>query len=110
MFDRHIQAWQCSIITDCRGDLSWFCKLAVPTVWWLLWGTAHTKSKSSTFPWAGWGEVLLIASLDMILLKKQITKLLMTLRVCTGWSAPLLYKSPKTVFSVAVQLIYVILP
>ena len=53
MFDRHRQTWQCSIITDFWGELSWFCQLAVPTVWWLLWGTADTKSKSLTFPWAG---------------------------------------------------------
>ena len=39
MFDRHRQPWQCSIITDCGGELSWFCQLAVPPVWWLLCGT-----------------------------------------------------------------------
>ena len=55
MFDRQRQPWQCSIITDCGEKLSWFCQLAAPTVCWLLWGTAETKSKSSTFPWAGGG-------------------------------------------------------
>ena len=57
MLNRYSQPWQCSIITDCREELSWFCQLyvAVPTVWWLLWGTADTKSKFSTFPWAGEG-------------------------------------------------------
>ena len=55
MFDRHRQPLQCSIITDCGGELSWFCQLAVSTVWWLLWGMADTKSKSSTFRWAGGG-------------------------------------------------------
>ena len=55
MFDRHSQPWQCSVITDCGRELSWFCQLAVPTVWWLLCGTADTKSKSSIFPWAGGG-------------------------------------------------------
>ena len=58
MFDRHRQPWQCSIITDCGGELSLFCQLAVPTVWWLLWGTAETKSKSSTFHWARGGAVV----------------------------------------------------
>ena len=34
------------------------CQLAVPTVWWLLWGTADTKSLSSTFLWAGaWSQM-----------------------------------------------------
>ena len=34
MFVRHRQPWQCSIhvITDCGGELSCFCQLAVPTV------------------------------------------------------------------------------
>ena len=52
MFDRYRHPWQCSIIADCGSELSWFCQLAVPTVWLLLLGTADTKSKSSTFPWA----------------------------------------------------------
>ena len=52
------QTWQCSIIADCGYKLSWFCQLAVPTVWWLLWGTSDTKSKSSTFLWAGaWSQM-----------------------------------------------------
>ena len=52
------QTWQCSIIADCGDKLSWFCQLAVPTVWWLLWGTLDTKSKSSTFLWAGaWSQM-----------------------------------------------------
>ena len=55
MFDRHRQPWQFTIITDCGGELSRFCQLALPTVWWLLWGTADTKLKSLTFPWAGGG-------------------------------------------------------
>ena len=41
MFDRHRK--QGSIITDFGGELSWFCQLAVPTVWWLLWGTKGTE-------------------------------------------------------------------
>ena len=40
-------------ITYCGGELSWFCQLAVPTVWWLLCGTLDTKSKSLIFPGAG---------------------------------------------------------
>ena len=55
MFDRHRQPWQCSIMIDCEGELSWFCQLAVPIVWWLLWGTADTKTMSSTFSWAEGG-------------------------------------------------------
>ena len=50
MFGRHMQPWQCSIITDCGGKLSWFCQLAVPTMWWLLRGTADTKSKPRHSP------------------------------------------------------------
>ena len=39
-FDRPRQTLLFSIITDCGGELSWFCQLAAPTVWWLLRGTA----------------------------------------------------------------------
>ena len=57
-FDRPRQTRQCRIITDCGGELSWFCQLAVPTVWWLLLGTAVTKSLSSTFLWDGaWSQM-----------------------------------------------------
>ena len=46
-----------------NNRLSWFCHLAVPTMWLLstMRNCRHkvkvTKSKSSTFPWAkgGWG-------------------------------------------------------
>ena len=57
-FDRHRQTWQCSIIADWGDELSWFCQLAVPTVWLLLWGTSDTKSKSSTSLGAGaWSQM-----------------------------------------------------
>ena len=57
-FDRHRQTWQCTIIAVCRDELSWFCQLAVPKEWWLLWGTSDTKSKSSIFLWAGaWSQM-----------------------------------------------------
>ena len=45
VFDRPRQTLLCSIITDCGGELSWFCQLAAPTVWWLLWGL-QTQSQS----------------------------------------------------------------
>ena len=40
-------------------------------------------------------EILLVASLDMILSKKQITKALFRLRGCAGWSAPVLFANPQ---------------
>ena len=44
-------------------------------------------------------EISLEASLDIILPRNRITKALISLRGCTGWSAPLLFASPpKTVF------------
>ena len=36
-------------------------------------------------------EISLVACLDMILSNKQITKALMGLRRCAGWSAPLVF-------------------
>ena len=55
MFDRHRQPWQCSVITDCGGKLAWFSQLAVPTMWWLLWGTADIKSSPRHSPERGGG-------------------------------------------------------
>ena len=40
-----------------------------------------------------------IASLDMILSKKRITKVLISLCGCAGWSAPLLFKIFEDKFS-----------
>ena len=37
-------------------------------------------------------EILLVASVDMILSNKQNTKVLIRLCGCTGWSAPLLFQ------------------
>ena len=46
-------------------------------------------------------ENLLVASLDMILSSKQITKALIRLRRCAGWSVPFVVrKPPKTGFLV----------
>ena len=45
-------------------------------------------------------EILLAASLDMILSNKQITRALIRLRGWAGWSAPnVVRKPPKTGFS-----------
>ena len=44
-------------------------------------------------------EISLIASLDMILSRKRITKALIRLRGCAGWSAPLLFAQPDDRFS-----------
>ena len=40
-------------------------------------------------------EVLLVASLDMILPKKRITKALIRLRGSAGWSAHVLFANPR---------------
>ena len=44
-------------------------------------------------------EISLVASKDMILYKKRITKALIRLRESAGWSAPLLSTNPKDRFS-----------
>ena len=45
-------------------------------------------------------EISLAASFDMVLSKKRITKALIRLRGCAGWSAPLLFaNSQRQVFS-----------
>ena len=40
-------------------------------------------------------DLTFVASLDMILSKKRIKKVLISLHGCTGWSAPLLFAHPK---------------
>ena len=44
-------------------------------------------------------KIVLVASLDMILSNKPITKVLIRLRISTGWSAPLLFANPEDRFS-----------
>ena len=44
-------------------------------------------------------EISLVESLEMILSNKQITKALIRLHGCAGWSAPLLFANPEDRFS-----------
>ena len=48
------------------------------------------------------------ASLGMILLKKQTTKLLMILRGCAGWSGPLLLQITEDRFSQTTKLLMIL--
>ena len=43
--------------------------------------------------------ISLVASLDMILSNKRITKPLIRPRRCAGWSAPLFFSNPEDRFS-----------
>ena len=55
--------------------------------------------------------ISLVANQDMILSKKRIKKVFISLCGCTGWSAPLLFANPEDRFShVEVHLVYVLLP
>ena len=40
-------------------------------------------------------EILPVARLNMVLSKKRITKALIRLHGCTGWSAPVLFSNPR---------------
>ena len=42
---------------------------------------------------------VIVASLEMMLSKKRITKALISLRGCAGWSAPLMFADPEDRFS-----------
>ena len=44
-------------------------------------------------------EISLVATLDMRISKKRITKALISLHRCAGWSAPLLFANHKDRFS-----------
>ena len=53
-------------------------------------------------------EISPVASLHMILSKKRITKVLIRLRGCAGWSAPLLFPNPEDRSScVEAQIAYI---
>ena len=54
------------------------------------WSATETSQNSKTS---------LVASLDMILSNKQITKVLIRLRRCAGWSAPLLFANLDVIHS-----------
>ena len=60
-----------------------------PVVW--VSDKARLKPFSSATETSWNIEIMLVASLDMILSNKPITKALISLWVCTGWSAPLLF-------------------
>ena len=56
MFDRHRQPWQCSIITDCGGKLSWFCQLySCPDSVFVTMGKCRNKIKVLDIPLGGGG-------------------------------------------------------
>ena len=60
---------------------------------------ARLKSISSATETSWTSEILLVASLDTTLSNKRITKALIRLRICAGWSAPLFFANPKDWFS-----------
>ena len=56
---------------------------------------ARLKAATSATETSYKTEISLVASLDMILFKKRITKALIRLQGCAGWSAPLLFANPR---------------
>ena len=57
--------------------------------------TARLKPVSSATETRQKSEISLVASLDMILSNKRITKALIRLRGCAGWSAHLLFENHR---------------
>ena len=56
------------------------------------WQQSETQISSATE--TSWKiEILLVASPDMVLSKKRITKAVIRLRGCAGWSAPSLFSN-----------------
>ena len=56
---------------------------------------ARLKPVSSAIETSWKIEILLVASLDMILSNKRITKELIRLHGCAGWSAPVLFPNHR---------------
>ena len=59
---------------------------------------ARFKAVSSATETSLKNEILLVASLDMILYKKRITKAMISLSGCADWSVPLLLANPEDRF------------
>ena len=58
-------------------------------------GKAEFKPVSSATETSKTTEILLVASLNMILSKTRITRVLIRLRGCKGWSAPVFCANPR---------------
>ena len=56
---------------------------------------ARLKPVSSATETSWKNEISLVASLDIELHKTRITKVLIRLRGCAGWSAPVLFANPR---------------
>ena len=61
----------------------------------VFWVSDHVVPKPATETTSYNCEILLIASFDMILSNKRITKALIRLRGSAGWSSPLLFANPE---------------
>ena len=69
--------------------------------------TSETQTSLLSYRLARKKQKKLVASLDMIHSKKQITKALIRLHGCTGWSAPLLLGNPEDrIFYVSMPIYY----
>ena len=65
MFDRLRQPRQCSIVTDCGGELAWFCQLAVPQCGG-YYGEMQTQNQSPRHsPGRGEGGVGAVVTNDL---------------------------------------------
>ena len=71
---------------------------------------ARLKPACSELQTSWKSEILLVASLDVIPTNKRITKALIRLSGCAGWSAPLLFPNPEDRFShVEAHIVHVFL-
>ena len=70
---------------------------------WTFWQSETQTTVSSTTETSYKIENLRVASLDMILYNKHITKVLIRLHRCTGWFAPLLFANSIDRFSSFVE-------
>ena len=69
---------------------------------------ARLKPVSSATETRQNSEISVVASLDVILFNKRITKALIRLRVCAGWSAPMLFANHRRQVIQRRGVIYVI--
>ena len=65
-----------------------------------LWDFQQNEIQTSLLSYRAYleNEISLEASLDMVLSKTRLTKALIRLRRCAGWSAPVLFANPEDRF------------
>ena len=87
--------------SSCSRSSRWLLYLGLDARKSVFWMSDKVRFKpvSSATETGQKNEISFVASLDMVIFKTRITKTLIRLRGCAGWSASLLFEKPEDRFS-----------